>query len=183
MLQYSRTPEMGPFPGHGWKGVSFWAEGSVSRGGCLCALPGGCRRGWPGGGKNLPSGRPPMDCGICRTKSPAVNKMFCAGFSRRTGSTFVAAAGEPVLSGDGGGPRVWATDGLKSWGTESQTGSSGTRRSCGGGEETLPPVAECVVGKETSPARPEGGPADGAGAFPAGKQGSSLQLSPGFSGS
>ena len=79
MLQYSRTPEMGPFPGHGWKGVSFRAVRSVSRGGCLCALPGGCRRGWPGGGKNLPSGRPPMDCGICRTKSPAVNKMFCVG--------------------------------------------------------------------------------------------------------
>ena len=151
MLQYSKAPVQAPFgdppgrrPGQAARSASY-----------------GCRRGWPGGGKHLPSGRPPMDCGICRPFRAGGERKVLRRETGVLAAHFVAAAGGVFPSrgrrrsaGPGGGR-------LKVGEPEAKR-TRWRPKPCGGGETDPPQTAVCAGGKATSPARPEGGPADGA---------------------
>ena len=149
MLQYSKAPVQAPFgdppgrrPGQAARSASY-----------------GCRRGWPGGGKHLPSGRPPMDCGICRPFRAGGERKVLRRETGVLAAHFVAAAGGVFPSrgrrrsaGPGGGR-------LKVGEPEAKR-TRWRPKPCGGGETDPPRTAVCAGGKATSPARPEGGPAD-----------------------
>ena len=167
MLQYSKAPVQAPFgdppgrrPGQAARSASY-----------------GCRRGWPGGGKHLPSGRPPMDCGICRPFRAGGERKVLRRETGVLAAHFVAAAGGVFPSrgrrrsaGPGGGR-------LKVGEPEAKR-TRWRPKPCGEGRPTRR-GRRCVLGGRQLPRHVLKAGQRTGGTHPPGKRGSSLQNQPG----